>query len=47
ADDGWRAIIGDGPADLAGSRLGADAVAERSDPFDPLGVETDRVGQLG
>jgi len=37
ADDGWRSIIGDGPSDVAG--LGADAVAERSDPFDPLASE--------
>jgi hypothetical protein len=44
ADDGWRAVIGDGPADAADIRLGADAVAERSDPFDPLGVELSRVG---
>jgi hypothetical protein len=44
ADDGWRAVIGDGPADAVDIRLGADAVAERSDPFDPLGVELARVG---
>jgi hypothetical protein len=43
ADDGWRAVIGDGPADAADIRLGADAVAERSDPFDPLGRELGRV----
>ncbi|MDQ3128894.1 MAG: hypothetical protein M3Q66_10660, partial [Chloroflexota bacterium] len=47
ADDGWRAIIGDGPTDVAGNRLGADAVAERSDPFDPLALELSRVGQPG
>jgi hypothetical protein len=47
ADDGWRSIIGDGPNDAADSRLGADAVAERSDPFDPLGAELGRVGQPG
>ena len=45
ADDGWRAVIGDGPADAADASLGADAVAERSDPFDPLGAELGRVGQ--
>jgi hypothetical protein len=44
ADDGWRAVIGDGPADAADLRLGADAVAERADTFDPLGTELARVG---
>ena len=44
ADDGWRAVIGDGPADAADLRLGADAIAERSDGFDPLGQELARVG---
>jgi len=44
ADDGWRSVIGDGPAGAEGARLGADAVAERSDPFDPLGAELSRVG---
>jgi hypothetical protein len=44
ADDGWRAVIGDGPADAGDLRLGADAVAERSDSFDPLGQELARVG---
>ncbi len=44
ADDGWRAVIGDGPPDAADLRIGADAVAERSDPFDPLGAELGRVG---
>jgi D-Lysine 5,6-aminomutase TIM-barrel domain of alpha subunit len=44
ADDGWRAVIGDGPADAVDLRIGADAVAERSDPFDPLGTELGRVG---
>ncbi len=40
ADDGWRTIVGDGPGEgVANLRLGADAVAERSDPFDPLGGE--------
>ena len=39
ADEGWRAVIGDGPAEAADRHLGADAVAERSDPFDPLGAE--------
>jgi hypothetical protein len=47
ADDGWRAVIGDGPADAPDLRLGADAVAERSDPFDPLGSELNRVGLAG
>ena len=44
ADDGWRSVIGDGPADAADIRLGADAVAERSDAFDPLGKELARSG---
>jgi hypothetical protein len=44
ADDGWRAVIGDGPADSADVRLGADAIAERSDSFDPLGQELARIG---
>jgi hypothetical protein len=44
ADDGWRSVIGDGPGGADGARLGADAVAERSDPFDPLGAELARVG---
>jgi hypothetical protein len=39
ADDGWRAVIGDGPAEALDMRIGADAVAERSDPFDPLSSE--------
>ncbi|HZC32844.1 MAG TPA: lysine 5,6-aminomutase subunit alpha [Candidatus Bathyarchaeia archaeon] len=43
ANDGWRSVIGDGPESAVGSRLGADAVAERSDPFDPLGAELSRV----
>jgi len=43
ADDGWRSVIGDAPP-TDGHRLGADAVAERSDPFDPLGAELSRVG---
>ena len=47
SDDGWRAIIGDGPTDVAGSRLGADAVAERSEAFDPLAVELGRVAPRG
>jgi len=43
ANDGWRSVIGDGPESAVGSRLGADAVAERSDPFDPLSAELSRV----
>jgi hypothetical protein len=42
ADQGWRSVMGDGPESAVGSRLGADAVAERSEPFDPLGVELRR-----
>ncbi len=45
ADDGWRAVIGDSPADGSTSRFGADAVAERSESFDPLARELSRVGQ--
>jgi hypothetical protein len=44
ADDGWRAVIGEVPTEESGMRLGADAVAERSDPFDPLGSELGPVG---
>jgi hypothetical protein len=44
ADDGWRSVIGDGPTGSDGARLGADAIAERADPFDPLGAELSRVG---
>ncbi len=47
ADGGWRAVIGDGPADAADGTLGADAVAERSDPFDPFGGALHRVGLPG
>lgn len=47
ADEGWRTVVGDGPADAAGNRLGADAVVERTDPFDPLVGELSRVGLLG
>ena len=35
-DEGWRAILGDPVG--RGAMLGADAVADRSDPFDPLSV---------
>ena len=44
ADDGWRAVTGDSQGEVSGLRLGADAVTERSDPFDPLGGELGRVG---
>jgi hypothetical protein len=44
ADDGWRAVIGDTPGPGANVRLGADAVAERSDAFDPLARELSRAG---
>jgi hypothetical protein len=40
ADGGWRAVVGDGPgSDQGGGRprsLGGDAVAERTESFDPL-----------
>jgi beta-lysine 5,6-aminomutase alpha subunit len=35
ADLGWRAVLGDPPGG-AGPRLGADALAERTETFDPL-----------
>jgi hypothetical protein len=44
ADDGWRSVIGVGPADQAESGIGADAVSERTDPFDPLARELSRLG---
>ena len=44
ADDGWRAVVGEGPAERAQARLGEDAIAERSDNFDPLARELSRVG---
>jgi hypothetical protein len=34
-DEGWRAVLGVAPGG-AGPRLGADAVAERTESFDPL-----------
>jgi beta-lysine 5,6-aminomutase alpha subunit len=37
-DDGWRAVVGDAPAALGVRGLGAGAVVERSDPFDPLAI---------
>jgi hypothetical protein len=43
ADRGWRAVVGDSPrtagragASAGGSAIGGDAVAERSESFDPL-----------
>jgi beta-lysine 5,6-aminomutase alpha subunit len=41
ADHGWRAVVGDGPA-RDEPRLGADAIAERSETFDPLAAELGR-----
>jgi hypothetical protein len=35
ADAGWRAVLGEPPSG-AGRRLGGDAVAERTEPFDPF-----------
>jgi hypothetical protein len=35
ADAGWRAVLGD-PLGGAGRRLGGEAVAERTEPFDPF-----------
>ena len=36
ADRGWRAIAGDAPDDGPARSLGGDAVAERTEPFDPF-----------
>jgi hypothetical protein len=45
ADRGWRAVVGDSPRTAGrsgtsggGSAIGGDAVAERSEAFDPLGA---------
>jgi hypothetical protein len=37
ADEGWSTVLGEVLGDEGGERLGADAVAERSEGFDPLG----------
>ena len=37
-DRGWRAVAGDGPGVAAARALGRDAVAERTESFDPLDV---------
>ena len=42
ADDGWRAVVGMGPDRTSDPRVGVDAVAERTDSFDPLGRELSR-----
>lgn len=47
ADDGWRSVTGDGPDDGGDVRLGEDAVAERSEPFDPLSAELRPLGRVG
>lgn len=47
ADGGWRAVTGDRPSDAHDVRLGADAVAERSESFDPLGDELRGVARAG
>ncbi len=36
ADEGWRAVLGDPPDAADRVRIGADSVAERTEPFDPL-----------
>ena len=41
-DQGWRAIV-DQPLGVGSAGLGAEAVAERSETFDPLGVEVSPV----
>lgn len=38
ADLGWRAVVGDGPAAGGLRALGGDAVADRTEAFDPLGA---------
>jgi hypothetical protein len=35
-DEGWRAVLGQSMAATQPSRLGADAVAERTEAFDPF-----------
>ncbi len=35
-NDGWRSVLGEPGGGRGGERLGADAVLERSEPFDPL-----------
>ncbi len=40
AGDGWRAVLGDGSNGETVRGLGAGAVAERADGFDPFGSET-------
>ena len=36
-ESGWRSIV-DQPLGIDGARLAGDAVAERTEPFDPLAV---------
>ncbi|HET7028753.1 MAG TPA: lysine 5,6-aminomutase subunit alpha [Candidatus Limnocylindrales bacterium] len=38
ANEGWRSVVGDAPAAVGVRGLGAGAVAERTDTFDPLAV---------
>jgi hypothetical protein len=42
--DGWRAVLGEHPGSGEHVRLGADAVAERSEPFDVMGPAPVRAG---
>lgn len=44
ADDGWRSVLGDPPDGGDRIRLGADSVAERTEPFDPLQIALTTVG---
>lgn len=37
ADEGWSTVLGEELGEEDGGRLGADAVVERSEAFDPLG----------
>jgi hypothetical protein len=45
-DVGWRAVLGQPPVGPPRDRLGADAVAERSEPFDPFGAGEPAVAGL-
>ena len=38
-DIGWRSILGEGPGGAERPRIGADAVADRSEAFDPLAAD--------
>jgi hypothetical protein len=44
ADEGWRAVLGDPPDAADRVRIGADSVAERTEPFDPLDLALAALG---